>query len=129
MPKMIRLRSVMDIWCVKRSETVLTSSWQYFCQIFWWLWKKISSKSSFSVVCEILRLLVNILTPDDKYYFSVKTSVWTNRFKWNYLEIETYFSIFFYISEICKNCEHFEENMSLRGDLFLTLLTAKSGVT
>ena len=28
-----------------------------------------------------------------------------------------------------KNCEYFEANMSLRGGLFLTLLTAKSRVT
>ena len=37
--------------------------------------KKISSKNSFLVVSEILRLFVNILTPDEKYSLSVKASV------------------------------------------------------
>ena len=34
-----------------------------------------SSKTSVLVVSEILRLFVNILTPDDKYSLSVKASV------------------------------------------------------
>ena len=37
--------------------------------------KKISSKNSVLLVPETLRLLVNILTPDDKYSLSVKASV------------------------------------------------------
>ena len=38
------------------------------------LWKEISSENSLLVVSEILRLFANILTPDDKYSLSVKTS-------------------------------------------------------
>ena len=37
--------------------------------------EKVSSKNSVLVVYEILTLLVNILTPDDKYSLSVKASV------------------------------------------------------
>ena len=37
--------------------------------------KKISSKNSVLVVSEMLRLFVNILTPDDKYSLSLKASV------------------------------------------------------
>ena len=36
--------------------------------------KKISLKNSVLVVSEILRLFVNILTPDDKYFLPVKAS-------------------------------------------------------
>ena len=63
--------------------------------ISWLLWKTISSKKSVLAVCEMLRLFVNILTPDDKYSFSVKVSVSSNQFKYNYLEIEKYFLNFF----------------------------------
>ena len=37
--------------------------------------EKVSLKNSVLVVYEILTLLVNILTPDDKYSLSVKASV------------------------------------------------------
>ena len=70
-----RVRTFMDNQNVKGSET-LPKSWRnYFCHIFWAGVKKISSKNSVLVVYEILTLLVNILTPDDKYSLSVKASV------------------------------------------------------
>ena len=69
------VRTLIDSQHVKGSETLQKSIRQYFCQFFWSLWKKISSKNSFLVVSEILRLFVNILTPDDKYSLSVKASV------------------------------------------------------
>ena len=75
MPKKIPVRNLMDSQHVKVSERLLKSARQYFCHIFWSLWKKISSKNSVLVVSEILRLFVNILTPDDKYSLSVKASV------------------------------------------------------
>ena len=78
MPKKPRVRTLMDSQHVKGfkgSESLLKSARQYFCHIFWSLWKKISSKNSFLEVSEILRLFVNILTPDDKYSLSVKASV------------------------------------------------------
>ena len=37
--------------------------------------RKISSKNSFLEVSEILRLFVNIFTPEDKYSLSVNASV------------------------------------------------------
>ena len=39
------------------------------------VWKKPSSKNSFLVGFEILRLFYNLWTPDDKYSLSVKVSV------------------------------------------------------
>ena len=70
-----RVRTLIHSQHIKGSETLLKSTWQCFCHIFWSLWQKISSKSSVLVVCEILRLFVHILTPDDKYCVSVKASV------------------------------------------------------
>ena len=75
MPKKPRVRTVMDSQHVKGSEKLLKCARKYFCQIFWSLWKKMTSKNYVLVVSEILRLFVNILTPDDKYSLSVKASV------------------------------------------------------
>ena len=75
MPKKPRVRILMDSQYVKGSETLHKSALQNFCQIFYSLWKKISSKNSDLVVSEILRLFVNITTRDDKYSVSVKATV------------------------------------------------------
>ena len=75
MPKKPRLRTLMDSQQVKVSERLLKAQKQYFCYIFWSLWMEISSKSFALVVCEILRLFVNISTHNDKYFLSVKASV------------------------------------------------------
>ena len=75
MPKKPRVRTLMDSQHVKGSETLLKSAREKFRQIFSSFSKKISSKNAVSVVSEILRLFVNILTPDDKYSLLVKASV------------------------------------------------------
>ena len=75
MNRKTRIRTLINSQHVKGSETLLKSARQYFCHIFWSLWKKISSKNSVLVVSEILRLFVNILTPDDKHSLSVKAGV------------------------------------------------------
>ena len=75
MPKKPLGRTLMEVQHFKRSETLFKSAPPYFCYIFWSLWKEISSKNSFLEVPEILRLFGNILTPDEKYSLSVKSSV------------------------------------------------------
>ena len=75
MPKKPRITKLMDSQHVKGSERLHKSARQYFCNIFWSLWKNISSKNSVLVVSEILRLFVKILTPNDKYSLSVKARV------------------------------------------------------
>ena len=63
---------------------------------FWSLWKSFCSKNSVSVVSQILKLFVNLLTPDDKYSLSVKKSVKHKQFKPNYLINSKHFvDIFF----------------------------------
>ena len=74
MPKKSRVRTLMDGQHFKGSETLFKSSRQYFCHIFWSVWKKIISKNSVLVVYEILRLLANILRRNDKHSLSVKVS-------------------------------------------------------
>ena len=75
MLKKPRIRTLIDSQHVKASETLHKSAPQYFFTIFWDLWKKMSSTHSVLVVSEILRLFVKILTPDDMYSLSVKSSL------------------------------------------------------
>ena len=75
MQKKPSVRTLMESQDVKESEILLKSARNYFCHIFWSLLKEISSKNSVSLVSEMLRLFVNILTPDDKYSLSVKARV------------------------------------------------------
>ena len=75
MQKKPSVRTLMESQDVKESEILLKSARKYFCHIFWSLLKEISSKNSVSLVSEMLRLFVNILTPDDKYCLSVKACV------------------------------------------------------
>ena len=91
MPKKPRLSTLMDTSHVKVSERLPKSTQQYFPNIFWYLWIEISSNSSVLVVSEILKLFVNIFTPDDKYSLSVKANVSHNQFKCNYLQTKIYF--------------------------------------
>ena len=75
MQKKPSVRTLMESQDVKESEILLKSARKYFCHICWSLLKEISSKNSVSLVSEMLRLFVNILTPDDKYCLSVKACV------------------------------------------------------
>ena len=75
MPKKLRVRTLVDGEHVNVSATLLKSARQYFGHIFWSLWKKVSSKNYDLVMSEIMRLFVNILTPDEKYSLSEKASV------------------------------------------------------
>ena len=75
MPNNLHVRKRVDSQDVKASERLLKSARQYFCQIFWSLWKKISSKNFVLVVSEILRLFFNIIAHDDEHSLSGKASV------------------------------------------------------
>ena len=74
MRKKPRVRHLGTVNMLKGRKDCLNMNGQYFSNIFWSIWKEISSKNSVLVVSEILRLFVNILTPNDKYSLSVKAS-------------------------------------------------------
>ena len=75
MPQTPLVRTVMDSQDVKAYETLLKSARQSFSPVFWKFSNKICSKNYVLVVSEILWLVLNILTPDDKYSLSVKAGV------------------------------------------------------
>ena len=121
-PKSPCLRTLWDSQHVKGCERLLTSARQYFCHIFWSLWKISSSRNSVLVVSKILRLLVNILIPDDKYSLSVKASVEHNKFKCSYLETKKYFLDFFlHFRNLHKIWNALKKKLISRGDFFLKL--------
>ena len=64
MPKKPHVTTLMGSQRVKGSKALLKSVRQNLCHIFRSLSRKISLKHSVLVVSEILRLFVNILTPD-----------------------------------------------------------------
>ena len=100
MPKKPRVRTLMERQHVKVSETLLESSQQELCHIFFSIWKSFSSKKIFLVVSQIFRLSVNVLPPNGKYSLSVKMSVWRIQFKCNFLQNPKRFLVFFSISDI-----------------------------
>ena len=51
----------------KRAQTLLQCGWRHFCHIYWSMLKQFSWRKSILVLCKIFRLVVNKLTPDDKY--------------------------------------------------------------
>ena len=62
-------------WNLEYFEEKLSLRGYFFCHIFWTHWNKISSKNSVLVLSGILRLFLNILTPDEKYFLPGKASV------------------------------------------------------
>ena len=75
MQKKPSVRTLMESQDVKESDILLKSARKYFCHIFYSLLKEISSKNSVLVVSEMLRLFVNILTPDERYSLSIKAMI------------------------------------------------------
>ena len=75
MPKKPCVRTLMGSQDVKDTKAIFKSVRQYLFQIYWSIWDKMSLKNSVFVVSEILRLFVNVLTPDEKYSPSLKTCV------------------------------------------------------
>ena len=126
MCKKPRVRTVMDSQHVKVADRLLKSTRQYFFHFFWSPLKKPSSENSVLVVSKILRLFVNIFTPDDKYSLSVKASVYGYQFKCNYLKIIQYFLNFFlHFGNLYKIWNPLKQNMSLGGNVLMKLYTAK----
>ena len=112
------------------SKKLLISTPQYFHYIFWSFWNKIRSNTSFLEVSEILRLFLTIVTPDNKYIFSVKASVYRNQFRCNYITTKkSFFNFFLHFQNLNIIWNSFKRKFSLRGDFFLKLLPGKSGVT
>ena len=69
MPKKSRLRGLFDKEHGKRAQALLKSASQHLYHIHWSLARKLCSKKSLLLTCQILGLLVNTLAADGKYPF------------------------------------------------------------
>ena len=90
----------------KVSETLLESLQQHFDYICSILGKKLNLKKSLLVLFEILRLFVNTLTPDDKFFLR-KVKICRNQFKCNYLK--TFSKFFASFLKFIFNFKYFEK--------------------
>ena len=130
MAKMSLIGTLIESEHVKASKTSLKSSRQLFCHIFLSVWKNFSSKNSFLVVSEVLRLFHKLWTHDHKYSLSIKVSVSYNQFKCNYLQNPRNFWFFSSNFDICiKLWTFYKKKAKLMVDLFSKLLPAKCVVS
>ena len=110
----------------KRAQTVLQSGRRHLYHIYWSLQTQFSWKKAIWVLCKILRLSVNILTADEKYFllkrekltqpiqilFSLKQKTWSD------------FSIPFWNQH--KILDFFKKKVTVIGGVFPKLQTAKN---
>ena len=130
MAKKHRVSTLMDSHHVKVGKRLLRSPRQFFCHIFWSLWENISSKKSFLVVSEILRLfltywhpMTSILSHLKPMFNATKAYAIISKSK-NVLWLS-----FLHFRKLNKIWITMKKKMSLGVYFFLKLLTAKSGVT
>ena len=67
MSKKSRFRGCFEKQYGKRAQTLLRSPSQHLYHIYWSLARKLCSKKSLLLTCQILGLLVNTLATDEKY--------------------------------------------------------------
>ena len=108
-----------------RSTCKIVRKTAYICTavcLSYFLWKEFSSKNVLLVVSETLRLFVKILTPDEKYYLSVKASIYINQSKCISLQTKKYFLNFLlHFQNLYKIWNTLKKKMSLGGYFFLVL--------
>ena len=107
-------------------ETLLKSEGQHLYHIYWSMWKKFRLKRSPWVICKMLRLFINALTPDNKYsllnsdtikqYFTEQLSQ-----KRNLLS-----KIFLHFLNLDSILKIFQKKITLIADVFLNLQLQKA---
>ena len=121
-----RFRGCFDKQCGNRAETLLKSVWQHLYHIHWLLARKLSSKNSLLLTCQILGLLLNTLAADEKYPVLNRDNL-TIPIQMQLSEKEKTFSEFF--SAFLKstlNFKYFEKKVFLIDFLFSKLRTVKT---
>ena len=103
------LRRRFDKQHSKRAQPLLKSERQHLYHIDWSLWRKLNWKKSLLVICKILRLFVNRLTANDKYFLFNRDN-WTQLIQIQLSQKEKTFSQSFreYLKST-SNFEHFEK--------------------
>ena len=129
MPKKACFGTLTDSEHVKVSEKLHKCARQYLCHIFLSLWRKIHSENTVSVVSEILRLFVTILTSADKYSFSAKGSVSNKQFKCNYVQIKkSFLNFFLHFRNLHEIWNTFKKSWALQVICFWNYRLQKAGL-
>ena len=107
MSKKSNLREHFDNQHGTVDQTMLKSARKQLYHIYWSVWRQLIWKKSLLVICKILRMLVNIMTTDDKCFLLNRDNLWQPTHM-QLSDKEKTISQFF--SQICKcrlNFEHF----------------------
>ena len=109
MYKKLRFRGQLDKQQGKRTQTLLKSPSQHLYHIHWSLARKLCSKKSLLLTCQILGLLVNTLAADEKYPVLNRDNL-TIPIQMQLSEKQKTFSQFFAaFLKFTLNFEHFEK--------------------
>ena len=112
----------------KRAQTLFKSDRRQFYHIYLLLQRQLSLKKSLLVIREILRLLVNTFTPNDKYSF-LNREYLTQRIHMYLSQLQKHSSeIFSPFLKSRLNFEHIQEKMILIANVFPKLQASKNVV-
>ena len=109
----------------KRAKALLQPGRPQLYIIDWLLWKEFSWKKSILVLCKILRLFVNTLTADDKYFLVNRNKLTQPIQILLSSKQKTFSEDFSAFLKSTFNFEHFQKNMTVIGDVFPKLRTSK----
>ena len=101
-------------------------SWKVdFYHIYWSLWRQLSQKKSFLLICKILRLFVNSLTSGEKYSLLNRDNL-TQPIQMQLSQKQRGFTpIFYAFLKSILYFEHFNKKVILIADVFQKLCTPK----
>ena len=126
MSKKSRFRECFDKQHGKCGQTLLKSASQHLYHIHWSLARKLCSKKSLLLTCQILGLLVNTLAADEKYPVLNRDNL-TIPIQMQLSQKQKTFSQFFAaFLKSSLNFKHFEKKMTLLVFVFSKLSTPKT---
>ena len=126
MSKKSRFRGCFEKQYGKRAQILLRSPSQHLYYIHWSLARKLCSKKSLLLTCQILGLLVNTLAADEKYPVLNRDNL-TIPIQMQFSQKQKPFSEF--LAAFLKsrlNFKYFEKKMTLLAFIFRTLRTPKT---
>ena len=107
-------------------QTLLKAEWHHFYHIYWSLWRQLSRKKSFLVLCKVLRMFFNILTSNNKYSLLNGDNL-RHPIRMQLSQKEKTFSQFFSAFLKCRlSFEQPQKKISLIVDVFPKLRTPKN---
>ena len=93
----------------KRDHALLEFELHHLYHIYWFLWRQLSWKKSLLVMCKVLRMFVNILTADHKYFLANR-DIWRKPIQRQLFQNwKTFFQFVLALLKTRLNFEHFQK--------------------